>query len=909
MMATIASEEVKQNLPGWSLARDTPRPPKKQGWQCPAPTVEDWEDYKKWKEEQGRKEELPTAPQFFLADSDLLFYQDKDVQLPWIHRIRCELPRRVGRLSGELPVKASYIGFGTDNNDDFYEVFKRAMLQIGITLCRQIHNPPNRFELAHLEQSDLILVGGGDRKRLWEALGTDLGGSAVAEHVKWRYYQGAVVVALGEAMSLLGEKSWYMHSDKQTVIPFTGWKIFPHVIAPESENVDLEDMVKDLGGAGVVILGVHPGGGMIFNKDGLVEPVRQMVQEYRWDWQSESVKQALLLGPPRSTGLICPLYAAMKKREGEAGDDEASADVFAYALTSEEEDEETNLIEHFDIHNSWLTPQSRSEVENLKKAGNDAFRAGKASLANINYEHARVLLRSSAKRWNELDNETQDMLNTLAKPKKPNAQLLPSERRKLQEEQSFGQKEDFRATTLLIPLLLNICACHLLAYDQDKSRKEKDADGCAAAAPVASTESSEGGEHPTTLVEVRDNLVEAFRAANDALLLSGGQLAKAWFRRGTVFEKLRDPRNAERDFEESLLRSPGDKTITKKRDDAKEAACKVAENMYYARHKELDSEEQKLNADVRHALYLRGSYTDTYKDERNQFAVAQPLARLVDGTLEEVDGRFRLVPSATCSELEAAYMHPHALWTWEFLIQRAPSLRLFQVEDVDLGSGPLEWICKGLRAHSEIRSLRLVGVHLGSAGAKMMRNVLAQSRSLLEVALDRCGLLDSGLGEVADGLRDNSGTLEVISLQHNHITARRLGKLADALCDQSTSIGLTDLDLSENPLSASGSKEVARIIGSSVHKLRVIRLQDCLLDLACFWRLVGNLDDARPLSQLDLRLNPIGRGTRRCWHAQMGPTIRCEVLLTDHPLKARKVAQEASKRDPVRDYPLPRMWM
>ena len=32
------------------------------------------------------------------------------MKLPWIHRVKCELPRRVGRLSGDLPVKASYIG-------------------------------------------------------------------------------------------------------------------------------------------------------------------------------------------------------------------------------------------------------------------------------------------------------------------------------------------------------------------------------------------------------------------------------------------------------------------------------------------------------------------------------------------------------------------------------------------------------------------------------------------------------------------------------------------------------------------------------------------------------------------------------------------------------------------------------
>lgn len=52
-------------------------------------------------------------------------------------------------------------------------------------------------------------------------------------------------------------------------------------MAPE-DGTDMEELVEQLGGAGVVVLGIHPGGGMIFNKDGLVEPARQMIQ----DWQN-----------------------------------------------------------------------------------------------------------------------------------------------------------------------------------------------------------------------------------------------------------------------------------------------------------------------------------------------------------------------------------------------------------------------------------------------------------------------------------------------------------------------------------------------------------------------------------------------------------------------------------------------
>merc|ERR1712060_372722 len=120
--------------------------------------------------------------------------------------------------------------------------------------------------------------------------------------------------------------------------------------------------------------------------------------------------------------------------------------------------------------------------------------------------------------------------------------------------------------------------------------------------------------------------------------------------------------------------------------------------------------------------------------------------------------------------------------------------------------------------------------------------------------------------------------------------------------------GLSELDLSGNPLGIAGAKEMARIIRSSAHKLHKIALQDCALDFAAFWRLVGSLDDALPLSSLDLRSNPIGRGTRRCWRGTMGPTIRCEVLLSDHPLKVRKEALRNNEEPNQSGYLMPRRW-
>ncbi len=53
-----------------------------------------------------------------------------------------------------------------------------------------------------------------------------------------------------------------------------------------------------------------------------------------------------------------------------------------------------------------------------------------------------------------------------------------------------------------------------------------------------------------------------------------------------------------------------------------------------------------------------------------------------------------------CSHLSRLLLLlPFVAVRWEFLVQRSVGLRLLCIEDVDLGSGPLEWLCKGLRSH------------------------------------------------------------------------------------------------------------------------------------------------------------------------------------------------------------------
>merc|ERR1711953_526466 len=119
----------------------------------------------------------------------------------------------------------------------------------------------------------------------------------------------------------------------------------------------------------------------------------------------------------------------------------------------------------------------------------------------------------------------------------------------------------------------------------------------------------------------------------------------------------------------------------------------------------------------------------------------------------------------------------------------------------------------GLRTHSEIRVLKLNGCHLGPAGSKMLRNVIQQNNSLIEIDLSSCALHDAGLDEIATGLAGNSGRLEILTLCDNCLTHRKISKLVDTLCEADNSLGLTELIMSRNPLGFFGAKEMAKILG------------------------------------------------------------------------------------------------
>eukprot|EP01052_Picozoa_sp_SAG31_P014963 SAG31_NODE_947_length_10828_cov_3.713953_8_plen_255_part_00 len=227
------------------------------------------------------EDKCPCAAIFLFADSELLFWRETGaleilsgagdnqneataaerkpkrdfVTMPWLQRLRCELVARPTGADGrEKPIKASYVGFGTDDAPEYFQLFVEAMKGIGIYDCLQItagdiKTEPTKPMLAHLERSDVVVIGGGDPWKLW----TKMEMTGVHEQIRWRYYEGACIVGIGTGAMVLGEKGFRWDSpfrgtpnehlidettDERHPHIFGTMKIVPFVVAPDSAEVE-----------------------------------------------------------------------------------------------------------------------------------------------------------------------------------------------------------------------------------------------------------------------------------------------------------------------------------------------------------------------------------------------------------------------------------------------------------------------------------------------------------------------------------------------------------------------------------------------------------------------------------------------------------------------------------------------
>ena len=275
-------------------------------------TYRNIEEYLADLEKRQDLEKAPIAAVFMLGSDEML--QLEVAGHPWLTRVRCELPTRpLGPGGEEVPVRATYIGRCNDEDPAAYQRFVNAMRSIDVHKCVHLKvEKPSARALAHLEESDIVVIGDGPHvNKAWEVMSH--GEGCIIERVKWRYYCGAVLVGIGKGAQILGERWWINdprhelesrtalsegkpdpHKDEPNSARYLALKATEIVPCLLSTDFDESPAAAELIGSGHLTITLPAKGGLIFNVDGCLEPCAALLYEHKYDWKTKAVKMSLL---------------------------------------------------------------------------------------------------------------------------------------------------------------------------------------------------------------------------------------------------------------------------------------------------------------------------------------------------------------------------------------------------------------------------------------------------------------------------------------------------------------------------------------------------------------------------------------------------------------------------------------
>jgi cyanophycinase len=224
--------------------------------------------------------DLPFQPIYLFADSQLLFWSNNGTL--FLDSIR-------GRIVSVAP-RAAYIGASNGDDPQFYSIFEAAMEGIGIRDCRMIRSSFPSIDESFVNESDIILLAGGDVERGWEVFRR----VGLAELIIKRYYEGTILMGVSAGAAQLGLYG-VAQEEKSANKLIDTFKLVPFIIGSHEETQkwkSLRETIEMLGGAAKGI-GVSAGGGLIYYPDNSIEAIRYPLHEF--SMREGSIHSSLLL--------------------------------------------------------------------------------------------------------------------------------------------------------------------------------------------------------------------------------------------------------------------------------------------------------------------------------------------------------------------------------------------------------------------------------------------------------------------------------------------------------------------------------------------------------------------------------------------------------------------------------------
>lgn len=209
---------------------------------------------------------MPVSPIYILADSQLLFWRNKNGLF---------LKTILNHISSNNPL-AAYVGASNGDEKAYFQIFESAMEQIGINNCQMISMNFTKADKDNIKKADIILLAGGDPKNGWDIF-TKHG---VDRIVCNRYREGAVVIGVSAGAVQLGSRVLQENTAGQNEL-FETFNLVPYIIDVHDEKSDWSKLertieVSDKKERG---LGVRAGSGFIFYPNHAIEPVRYNLVE------------------------------------------------------------------------------------------------------------------------------------------------------------------------------------------------------------------------------------------------------------------------------------------------------------------------------------------------------------------------------------------------------------------------------------------------------------------------------------------------------------------------------------------------------------------------------------------------------------------------------------------------------
>jgi cyanophycinase len=200
-------------------------------------------------------------PIYLFADSQLLFWRNQDEL--FLDSIR--------RLIESTAPRAAYVGASNGDDPAFYSIFEAAMEGIGIRDCRMILSSFQADDQSFIDESDIILLAGGDVERGWNVFNE----TGLKEVIIRKYYEGTLLIGISAGAVQLGMfgSSEAEGSANRLIDTF---RLIPFIIGAHEEReewIGLKWAVNLLNGS-VKGIGIPAGGGLVYHPDHSIEAIR-----------------------------------------------------------------------------------------------------------------------------------------------------------------------------------------------------------------------------------------------------------------------------------------------------------------------------------------------------------------------------------------------------------------------------------------------------------------------------------------------------------------------------------------------------------------------------------------------------------------------------------------------------------